>query len=233
MKRKWLLLDLDGTLLGSAKLPLHLGFAFYFVSGLRAYGLSSLQGLRVLHQLKKAMSASSHQKDGIPNWSKATRFFSNLSGLSEEQGQNILPELAKHCFQKCHFAFFSVPEAQRFVEWASEHFLLVLATNPLWPLEVVQYRLGLAGISENVFEFITHAGNMSSIKPHFSYYSELQEKKQLPSAECLMVGNDVAKDGPAEKVGIEVFIVRKPSDFKILQEKLILEGSFSEAARIL
>ena len=135
--------------------------------------------------------------------------------------------MSMSCFVSAAHSLYAVKEAQNFIESSKEHYRLILATNPLWPLAVVEFRLGIAGIHSSQFEFITHAENMSSCKPNLEYYQELLEKLNLNPTECLMIGNDEKKDGPARRVGVEVVLIRTPSDFTLLEKRLAhdLRGS--------
>ena len=220
MKLKTLLIDLDGTLLGSHSFWLKIFFTFHFVHSLHTYGISLIKGIKILHSLKLSMGNQTHQGNGIVNWTKAIAFFSQLSGKSLEDSEKILTSTSMMCFKKSHMTLFPVPEAKEFIEWARHHFRLILATNPLWPLDVVLFRLNISEIEKNHFEFITHAGVMSASKPHIKYYQELQVMKNLDVQTCMMIGNDEKKDGPARKLGIDVFIIKKFSDFSKLKARL-------------
>ena len=221
MKYKTLLIDLDGTILGTHPILLQILFIFHFISCLREHRFPWWRGLAILHRLKHSMRETTHQKNGTFNWIKATVYFSQLSGRSLEESEKILTETSLKVFERARASLFAVHEAKEFIAWAKERYQLILATNPLWPLEVVLFRMGIAEIKHEHFEFITHAGNMSAIKPHLGYYQELQTLKTLDPSTCLMIGNDEVKDGPARQIGIDVFIIKKPSDF--LKLKNILE----------
>src|SRR6185437_5619841 len=111
----------------------------------------------------------------------------------------IFPNLKKH--------FFPIPGSKEFLEWANGKLPLTLATNPVWPPDIVEMRVRWAGIDPSIFGFITHARLMHAVKPHAEYYLELLEKRGIKAEDCLLVGDDVRKDLPATQVGIRVFIV--------------------------
>lgn len=217
---KTLLIDLDGTLLGAHPKRLHWYFIVAFVRSLKKLGFSWPRALSILHRLKLAVRSPSHQMNGVPNWDKSVVFFSQLTGLSEEESREKLTSISMQCFVHAKPSLYAMKEAQHFVEWAKNHYRLVLATNPMWPAAVVDYRLAIAEISPAEFSFITHAENMSSCKPNVQYYHELKKKLNLIPEECLMIGNDEKKDGPARELGIEVVIISSPSDFIRLRQKL-------------
>jgi FMN phosphatase YigB (HAD superfamily) len=217
---KMLLIDLDGTLLGAHSKRLHWYFIRSFAASLKKLGFNFFQSLSILHRLKLSVRNEEFQMNGTLNWDKAVVFFSQLTGLSPDESRKQLTKISMQCFVHASPSLYALSEAQDFVSWAKEHYRLVLATNPLWPAAVVDYRLSIAGILPSEFEFITHAENMSTCKPNVHYYQELTNKLNLIPAECLMIGNDEEKDGPARNVGIETVIIKKPSDFKKLKLKL-------------
>lgn len=217
---KTLLIDLDGTLLGTHTVRLNLAFTYHFIQSLRAHQIPAIKAAKILHQLKLSMREIGHQNNGVVNWVKAVNFFSQLSGKSLKDSEHILTSTALMCFQKSKSTLFAKPDALEFIAWAKNHYQLILATNPLWPLEVVLYRLGIAEISPDHFSFITHAENMSASKPHVEYYRELQAMRELEASTCLMIGNDHKKDGPASELGIEVWIIDNQTTFSDLKKRL-------------
>jgi FMN phosphatase YigB (HAD superfamily) len=64
-----------------------------------------------------------------------------------------------------------------------------------------------AGLDENDFEFCTSYDLCSFCKPQKEYFEEIASNLGISPAECLMVGNDVDDDMPAEKCGMKVFLL--------------------------
>lgn len=83
---------------------------------------------------------------------------------------------------------------------------LVIATNPMFPLEVQQLRIKWAGLKEIEFDLITHAHNSTFCKPNPNYYLEICRKIEVKPKECIMVGNDVLNDMIAGKTGMKTFL---------------------------
>lgn len=83
----------------------------------------------------------------------------------------------------------------------------VLATNPLFPAIATRSRVRWAGLQPEDFELITTYENSSFCKPNPDYYREILGKLNLQPEECLMVGNDVAEDMVARKLGMQVFLL--------------------------
>ncbi len=71
---------------------------------------------------------------------------------------------------------------------------LILATNPVNPLEISLMRLSWAGFSAQDFCYITHFDNCTRTKPHKEYYQSILEACNLLAEECIMVGNDPSID---------------------------------------
>jgi len=53
---------------------------------------------------------------------------------------------------------------------------------------------------------------MHFCKPHPEYFEELLRHLGKTARECVMIGNDPAKDMPASKVGITTFYVLFPGE---------------------
>ena len=83
---------------------------------------------------------------------------------------------------------------------------LVLATNPIFPLNVQMKRLAWAGLDHLHFDLVTHIENMSFCKPRIEYYMEICRKIDEPPETCLMVGNDSVNDMVAAKAGLKTYL---------------------------
>ena len=84
---------------------------------------------------------------------------------------------------------------------------LILATNPLFPIEAVVERMSWVGLKADDFEYITSYENSSYCKPNPKYFAEILEKLNLKAEDCLMVGNNTVEDMAAQNVGIKTFLV--------------------------
>ncbi|PUU88856.1 MAG: haloacid dehalogenase domain-containing protein hydrolase, partial [Halanaerobium sp.] len=106
---------------------------------------------------------------------------------------------------------------------------LVLATNPLFPVEAVEARLEWVNIDPTDFALITNYENMSYAKPNPEYYQEILEKIEESPDNCLMIGNDLKEDAIASRLGIETMIVedklieREDSSFDIAWQGTLKE----------
>lgn len=106
----------------------------------------------------------------------------------------------------CGFA----PESREVVELLhSRGVRTVLATNPIFPAVATRERMRWAGLSDEDFELVTTYENIGLCKPNPEYFREVAKRIGVSPEECLMVGNDVSDDTPAEKVGMRVFLLTR------------------------
>jgi len=86
---------------------------------------------------------------------------------------------------------------------------LVVATNPLFPIEAIEERIIWAGLRKDMFKYITCYDNMHYCKPNIEFYAELLKTIGKEPHECIMVGNDVEEDLISSKIGIKTFLVEE------------------------
>ena len=84
---------------------------------------------------------------------------------------------------------------------------VALATNPIFPAIATESRIRWAGLQPEDFELYTTYENIGYCKPNPAYYQELLNRLSEAPERCLMVGNDVAEDMIAEKLGMQVFLL--------------------------
>ena len=106
---------------------------------------------------------------------------------------------------------------------------LVLATNPIFPLNVQHKRIAWAGLEHVHFDLITHIENMSFCKPNLGYYHEICAMiGEVPDA-CLMVGNDAINDMVAANVGMKTYFTT--DDINLGQGDLHVSANLRENAK--
>jgi len=102
----------------------------------------------------------------------------------------------------------ALPESlHEVIDWVlAKGLKLVVASNPIFPLNVQMKRLGWAGLDHVPFELITTIENMTFVKPRVEYYLEICRKiREVPQA-CLMVGNDAVNDMVAASAGLKTYL---------------------------
>lgn len=86
-------------------------------------------------------------------------------------------------------------------------YMVVLATNPLFPMKAVHHRIDWAGLNKEDFHYITSNENSHFCKPYIDYYKEILQVINKQPEDCIMVGNDVQEDLVASKLGIKTFLI--------------------------
>lgn len=95
---------------------------------------------------------------------------------------------------------------------------IVIATNPVFPIEAIEERLRWGRIDNYPYQLITSYEKMHFCKPSIHYYEEILEKIGAAPGECIMVGNDSLEDMVAGKLGITTFLL---TDFLIDKDNRI------------
>lgn len=218
---KHLLIDLDGTLLGSRDLPLRIGFIVGVMKEIRKHEPRAgfFRCLRALRAMRLALEEEGGRA-GSSNEIRAAESFGRALGIAPDRARGVLNDVVKATFPKLKAHFFPIPEARNFLGWAKARYQVHLATNPVWPREVVELRLSWAGIDPRDFEFVAHAGIMHACKPSLEYYHELLMQLKAQASDCLMIGDSERKDLPAAQVGIPVYLLGKDGDFSALRALL-------------
>lgn len=84
---------------------------------------------------------------------------------------------------------------------------VVLATNPIFPREVIEARLIWAGLNDLPFRPVTSYETSRNCKPHAGFFADLLAGLGLPPRACLMVGNDTLHDLAAGLYGLQTCLL--------------------------
>ncbi len=206
---KHLLVDLDGTLLGNRNLYLSYDFVRQALSSLKVYG-GMTKAARLLLSIGRELKKTSTD---LTNDIRIVETFSRQMNISIEEARKVLRDSVMTIFPTLEKHFYPIQGAKEFLDWASPRFPLTLATNPIWPPEIIELRVKWAGIDPSIFADITHVRRMHAYKPSRQYYEEILEQNGLNANDCLLIGDNLKMDLPATRVGIRVFIV---GDYKNL-----------------
>lgn len=94
-------------------------------------------------------------------------------------------------------------------------YTVVIATNPVYPLEAIRQRMAWGGLPESPehYALITSAENMHFAKPSPAYYAEILGRVGVEPDEAIMVGDSLENDiRAASQLGIHTFHVTPDSD---------------------
>jgi len=160
---------------------------------------------------KKLLSATQALMDNDGEMSNAEYFMNHFSTGFEEKRDEIWKRFMR--FYETEYdqlqALVSVPNGVRgvFLQLQQKKLKMVIASNPMWPLDVQRKRLSWAGIGDFHFDLVTHIENMSYCKPRLEYYEEICLKIGERPEVCLMVGNDPMNDMIGATIGMRTFLI--------------------------
>ncbi|MGN1340804.1 MAG: HAD family hydrolase [Oscillospiraceae bacterium] len=128
-----------------------------------------------------------------------------------------LPDARRECdafytqeFDRAKACLKYIPDRKPLIDRLKQAGLkVVLATNPLFPLDGVVTRMKWVNLSPEDFELITYYDNSTSCKPNPAYFTEILGKIGEPAENCVMIGNNVSEDMSAEKLGMKVFLANE------------------------
>jgi FMN phosphatase YigB (HAD superfamily) len=167
------------------------------------------QGWRTAYQaLKQSASELNKPSRSKTNSVRLIENFAKHFKIPFDVAENEIRQNLNFVFPKLKSHFGKIHGASKFLEWAKEHYTLTLATNPVWPIELVKMRMQWGGIDPEYFRSITTADRMHACKPHKEYYLELLQQEEFEARDCLMIGNERKMDLPATAAGVSVFLLR-------------------------
>ncbi len=202
---KAVLLDLDNTLIHNPDVP----FARAFLARLedcfrspheRPFVTSfvqALRGLAVDHDMRTT------------NARFLIRAISADIGQAEAEVEAAVSRFYQHAFPALQDLIQPVRGAADFVQYLMQKKIaVVIATNPLHPLEAVEQRLRWGGLPTDGYVLVTHTSNMHFAKPDPAYYAEIAARVGVEPDETLVIGDSYNNDiEPAERVGMQVIAV--------------------------
>ncbi len=200
-----ILFDLDGTLL-----PMDQdAFAQAYFGGISQkaapYGYDPADLIRTIW----AGTAAMVKNDGSRTNEEAFwRFFAGVYGEEALRHISVFDAYYDEEFEAVRAVCGYQPMAQTLIRELHDRGLrVVLATNPIFPRVATDRRMRWAGLEPTDFAYYTTYENSRHCKPNPAYYRDILDELGLDAASCVMVGNDVAEDMVAERIGMKVFLL--------------------------
>ncbi|MFW5789873.1 MAG: HAD family hydrolase [Halanaerobiaceae bacterium] len=201
-----ILFDLDGTLL-----PMDMDnfLEKYFVA-LGSHFSNQVDKKKFIDSLLKATGSMIKNDGELTNKEVFIKeFFRMLPELNHEETLESFDEFYSQKFPFLGDNINKDPKTVKAIEiLKANNKSLILATNPVFPIEAVESRLKWIGLSPDHFDFITSYGNMHYCKPNLYYYQEILDKMEISSENSLMVGNDEKEDMIAGELGIDKILIK-------------------------
>ena len=202
---RYILFDLDGTLL---PMDQEIFVKDYFTRLAKHIGPFGYDPNTLFQNLWKGVGAMVMNDGSVKNEVVFWKVFEQLYGKRVYDDIGLFEEFYRTDFQNTAKVCGYDPEAKRCVDAVKDMgYKVVLATNPIFPAIATESRMRWAGFAPEDFDYYTTYENSCYGKPNLKYYEEILEKIGAKPEECLMVGNDVAEDMVAEKLGMKVFLL--------------------------
>ncbi len=202
---KTILFDLDGTLLPMQQDEFTKAYFGGLSKKLAPYGYEPQRLVGGVWQGTKAMVKNNGTQTNEQVFWKE---FAELFGDKVYSDVDKFNEFYATDFDKLKSCCGYNEQANRTIKRLKEKgYTLVLASNPVFPMEAQKKRMLWAGVNPDDFALITSYENSHYCKPNPLYYKEIADKLGVKASECLMVGNDTTEDTAAMLTGADFFLL--------------------------
>lgn len=215
MELKAILFDLDGTLLPMDQDGFSKGYFKELASVLAPLGMVPEE---VIKTVWSGVSAMIHNDGRRTNKEVFIEQFSDTSGKDFRHFQSAAERFYSNEFHRARIFTGENPLAKEAVRLAGQKGRkVVLATNPLFPMDGQATRLSWLGLTPGDFDLVTAYETDRFCKPNPQYFREVCKRIDCRPEECLMIGNDEEEDMyAASSIGIGCYLV---TDCLIASEK--------------
>ena len=202
---KTVLFDLDGTLLPMQQDDFTTAYFDGLSKKLAPYGYEPQRLVGgVWHGTKAMVKNNGTQTNEQVFWKE----FAELFGEKVYSDVDKFNEFYATDFDKLKSYCGYNQQANQVVKTLKDRgYTLVLASNPVFPMEAQKKRMVWAGINPDDFTLITSYENSHYCKPNPLYFKEIADKLEVKPSECLMVGNDTTEDAAAMLTGADFFLL--------------------------
>lgn len=135
--------------------------------------------------------------------------FTMLLGENGKTAIDIFPQVYGDRYNNIRVITSVNPFAKDIVELMRSHAEhIVVATQPMFPIEAVKKRLSWTNLTTEMFDYVTTYDVCRYSKPNPMYYKEIMDRFGATPENTVMIGNDVNEDIlPCEELGIDTFLV--------------------------
>ena len=200
-----ILFDLDGTLL---PLDDH-HFLKLYLGSMKAYmNQLGYDGSAITKAVMESTTAMYENKGLMTN---EAAFWMRFKELYPQTDHTLIEAFEQFYIEQFDLVKASAspqPLANKMIKLLKEKgYLLVLATNPLFPPIATNKRIEWANLNLDDFVLITTFDNSSYTKPRLEYYQSVLSKINKQPYECMMIGNDAFEDMASKELGITPYLV--------------------------
>lgn len=202
---KYILFDLDGTLLGMHEEIFAKEYSKILIKKLLELGYKLNDSAKALDLGMRAMVTNDGSK------TNEKRFWVALISVLGESiiaYQNEINEIYTKDFSSLKKYCPQQEYSQQIVqELKAKGYQLVLATNPLFPRIATEMRVNWANLSFDDFILVTTYENEYYCKPNINYYKSIFTRLNCSADECLMIGNNIDEDMIVSQLGTKTFLL--------------------------
>lgn len=205
MQIKYIFFDMDGTLL---PMDAEVFARTYFKLLTKKMLPHGYEPETIINGINAGITAMQTNDGTRRNQEIFWEHFAEVAGERVYADRALFDEFYAVDFQRISSSCGYTPEAKRTVELCKElGYRVVVATEPIFPLSAMESRLRWAGIDPSEVDYITSYETSGYCKPDLGFYCELLMRFGITAEDCVMVGNDVGEDLPAEELGMKVFLL--------------------------
>lgn len=161
---------------------------------------------------KATMQASYMMAKNDGSRTNREAFEEAFKALVKERGQEaleIFPSVYGERYNSIKEVTSVNPYAEKIIELMREKAqFVVVATQPMFPVEAVEKRLSWTNLTLDMFDYVTVYDKSHFCKPSVGYYKEIMDKFKATAENTLMLGNDVNEDIlPCKELGVDTFLL--------------------------
>lgn len=221
------LFDLDGTLVPIFQDDFG---KYYFIKLLEITDKLGIDAETIKIAIFGGMQVMVANDGSSSNEDKFWQWFEDKTNVKKEVAEPIFLDFYKDNFDKIKEYIKITDTAKKIIDYLNKkNYKVILATNPIFPIQAVETRMNWVGLKKEDFDYITVFSNSSYCKPNPLYFDEIIKKNNLIPENCIMVGNNVIEDIAAEKVGIKTYLItdylenEKNLDYSNFEHSSLLE----------
>lgn len=206
MKFKAILFDMDGTLVPMDTHTFTSGYFKFLFKKLAPYGVDPNTFPR---NMWAGVAAMVKNDGSITNEEAFWKVFEKLTGLDKEVINAQCLDFYGNEFQQAKQFTEENPLAKEAIRIAREKAdLVILATNPLFPMVGQYTRMSWVDLKPSDFDLITSYEEDRYCKPNPMYFTSVCQRMGIDPKDCLMIGNDENEDMYAgAQAGLNCYLV--------------------------
>jgi FMN phosphatase YigB (HAD superfamily) len=200
-----IMFDLDGTLLPIRQEEFTKIYFRALAEKIATFGYSEKELVNAVWKGTNSMQANTGDKI---NHQLFWETFASVLGEKAASMEKICDSFYQNEFNKVNDILHINVNHKHLIDTLKDRgYMLVLASNPVFPFVAFQTRLSWIGLSTADFSYITHYQNSHYCKPNLGYYEEIFKNIKKKPSQCLMVGNNIAEDSCVSQLGAQIYLV--------------------------